>query len=283
MTLPVAVAQNSRYQEIAYDGFEDYDFQNDLCAKPCSTSNHLNFSLRAGDSLSTVEKHSGKYSLKVAQGGSFSTTPADIKFIRQNWDTLPVGMTNTTDTNTIVVNANQINKYCYNAVHTDSSALLPRFSPIPGSKIVVGAWVKEAKGCNCESYTENSISIEFRQAGGTIISTMQLKPAGGIIEGWQRIDSVITVPANAVTYSIRFNASANSITYFDDFRVQPFHSNMKTFVYNPVNLRLMAELDENNYATFYEYDDEGTLVRVKKETQRGIKTIKETRSALIKQ
>jgi hypothetical protein len=49
-----------------------------------------------------------------------------------------------------------------------------------------------------------------------------------------------------------------------------------------VSLRLMAELDENNYSTFYEYDDDGTLIRVKKETERGIMTLKETRSALIK-
>ena len=40
----------------------------------------------------------------------------------------------------------------------------------------------------------------------------------------------------------------------------------------------MSELDENNYATFYEYDDDGSLVRVKKETERGVKTIKETRT-----
>jgi hypothetical protein len=39
----------------------------------------------------------------------------------------------------------------------------------------------------------------------------------------------------------------------------------------------MAELDENNYSTFYEYDDEGNLMRLKKETERGIMTIKETR------
>ncbi|MBI3883032.1 MAG: hypothetical protein HY305_02130 [Sphingobacteriales bacterium] len=44
----------------------------------------------------------------------------------------------------------------------------------------------------------------------------------------------------------------------------------------------MAELDENNYASFYEYDDDGTLTRVKKETERGIKTITETRSAMQK-
>ncbi|MGK4569023.1 hypothetical protein [Flavobacterium sp. 3HN19-14] len=41
----------------------------------------------------------------------------------------------------------------------------------------------------------------------------------------------------------------------------------------------MAELDENNYATFYEYDKEGGLVRVKKETERGVQTIKESRSS----
>ena len=58
---------------------------------------------------------------------------------------------------------------------------------------------------------------------------------------------------------------------------------MKSFVYDALSLRMMAELDENNYATFFEYDDDGTLTRVKKETERGIKTIKETRSALIKE
>jgi len=44
----------------------------------------------------------------------------------------------------------------------------------------------------------------------------------------------------------------------------------------------MADLDENNYASFYEYDDDGTLIRVKKETEKGVITIKETRSALTK-
>ena len=48
----------------------------------------------------------------------------------------------------------------------------------------------------------------------------------------------------------------------DDIRVHPFNSNMKSFVYNPVNIRLMAELDENNHATFYEYDEEGKLIRI---------------------
>ena len=44
----------------------------------------------------------------------------------------------------------------------------------------------------------------------------------------------------------------------------------------------MAILDENNYATFFEYDDEGQLVRNKKETEKGIVTLKETRSRIRK-
>jgi len=57
---------------------------------------------------------------------------------------------------------------------------------------------------------------------------------------------------------------------------------MKSYVYDPVSLRLSAELDANNYTTFYEYDEEGTLIRTKIETREGIKTVSETRSALQK-
>jgi hypothetical protein len=110
-----------------------------------------------------------------------------------------------------------------------------------------------------------------------------LRPAGNIIEGWQRIEDTLTIPLSATSMTVRLKATSSDAVFFDDIRMHPFNSNMKSFVYNPVNIRLMAELDENNYATFYEYDDEGTLIRVKKETERGIKTIRETRSALLKQ
>jgi hypothetical protein len=40
----------------------------------------------------------------------------------------------------------------------------------------------------------------------------------------------------------------------------------------------MAEMDENNYETFYEYDQEGSLIRVKKETIEGVVTLQENRN-----
>jgi hypothetical protein len=77
-------------------------------------------------------------------------------------------------------------------------------------------------------------------------------------------------------------ASSSHCSWFDDLRIHPFNSNMKSYAYDPITLRLMAEMDENNYASFYEYDQEGNLMRVKKETENGISTLKESRSSIKK-
>jgi hypothetical protein len=160
-----------------------------------------------------------------------------------------------------------------------SNITLDRFTPLQGSKIVVGAWVRQETPCVNGNYEQASLEIEFNS--GTP-STFILKPKGNIIEGWQRIEDTLTIPLTATSATVRMKSTSSDAVFFDDLRIHPYHSNMKSFVYNSVNIRLMAELDENNYATFYEYDDDGTLIRVKKETERGIKTIRETRSALFK-
>jgi YD repeat-containing protein len=57
---------------------------------------------------------------------------------------------------------------------------------------------------------------------------------------------------------------------------------MESYVYNNINHRLLAKLDANNFATFYEYDKEGNLIRVKRETEIGIVTLKEIRQSTVK-
>ena len=53
---------------------------------------------------------------------------------------------------------------------------------------------------------------------------------------------------------------------------------MVSYAFNRYDRKLMAQLDQNNFATLYEYDENGALVRVKKETERGIYTLNESRN-----
>jgi len=146
--------------------------------------------------------------------------------------------------------------------------------------MIISAWVKEGQDCVSGTYTNNEIVVAFP---GHSSSEYDLRPSGVIIEGWQRYEGVITIPSDATNMSITMLATGSVPVYFDDLRIHPFNADMQSFVYNPTTLRLMAQLDQNNYALFFEYDDDGTLIRVKRETERGIQTVKETRSALIKQ
>ena len=153
--------------------------------------------------------------------------------------------------------------------------LLPKVAPIRGTKAVVTAWVKIA-GDNTNTASTAGMAPVKVQYPGVTGSDVTLTPTGVRIEGWQRYEAVTDIPLTATGMQLAFQPGANNILV-DDIRVHPFNANMKSFVYDPITLRLMAELDENNYATYYEYDDEGNLMRQKKETERGIMTIKETR------
>ncbi|TDX02417.1 PA14 domain-containing protein [Dinghuibacter silviterrae] len=262
LNLPVAVTQNARVQETAYEGFEDYGFITNTCDTVCPESRPFDFSAYQYE-MSDSAAHTGLYSLRVPAGQTVSiSAPVQAAYDLSNpsfKDTASAGAF---------------------AGQKAVSALLPPFEPYQGKRMLVSTWVKESVACTCQQYTNDHVSITFT-VGGVSTST-PLHTAGNIIEGWQRYDTLIDIPAGATNLTLSLAASGTATTYFDDIRIQPFNAEMKSYVYNPISLRLMAELDENNYATFYEYDDDGTLIRVKKETERGILTIKETRSALLK-
>ena len=152
------------------------------------------------------------------------------------------------------------------------------FKPAPGKKYVIGAWVKEDQPSQVPTYSKAGIEVSFLDASKSIIESHFFIPSGDIIDEWQRIYAEFIIPSN--TFSIQLSLLNNSSVpaFYDDIRIHPFNGSMKSFVYDPNTQRLMAELDENNYSTFYEYDNEGSLIRTKKETQRGVYTIQEARS-----
>lgn len=258
-THPIAVASNSRYTEIAYDGFEDYNYYvfggEDLCA-----SRHFNFrdQLSEDVSLDNSIKHTGMYSLKVNAGASamFTTsllTPTTTTNTRFNTDVTKI---------------------------TDYSDDLGTFTPDSG-KYLLGVWVKTGVKQGDTTYYVPNVKVTITDASN-VDHVTTYRASGNIIEGWQRIEGVFEVPAGAKNIKIELIGDESNDVWFDDIRVHPYDGNMASYVYDNRTLRLMAELDANNFATFYEYDLEGGLIRQKKETINGIVTLKEVRNSTIK-
>ncbi|OQP47877.1 hypothetical protein A4H97_30675 [Niastella yeongjuensis] len=270
LTMPTAVLQNSHYQEGAYEGFEDYGFKINTCDTTCGEIKHFDFS-GFQNSFTKTQAHTGLYSLQVPVNSSISIDAS----LQPAADADVARLTPTLAPDACAAGSS------LKGLRASKNTIVPEFAPLAGKRIIVGGWVKEDNSCLCKAYTRNHILVQF-VAGGDL-STVTLSPSGNLVEGWQRYEAVVDIPANATQMAISLKASDSATTWFDDIRIHPYNAQMKSFVYNPVNLRLMAELDENNYATFYEYDDDGTLVRVKKETERGVQTIKESRSALLKE
>lgn len=257
MSLPIAVGSNAQLQEIAYDGFEDYDFINSSdCRK-----NHFNFYENKTKRVA-YEAHTGLYSMMVTPGSSVSTKRK-----------LPIACTP------------YIAPNC--AYSLSCSDFIPLFSP-NAQKYVLSYWVKEKSNSMVSvllnrppvlSYTSSNVTVSIGGSAATLSNVVK----SAIIDGWQRVECTFTVPSGSsgdIVVSLN-NPSyiINGVTsYFDDIRIHPFNSNMKSFVYHPVTLKYIAELDANNFATFYEYDEEGSLIRVKKETEKGIMTIQETKN-----
>lgn len=146
------------------------------------------------------------------------------------------------------------------------------FAVLTDKKYLLNLWVQKNAGAQLPAMQV--------AANGSNIATFI--PKGAPIEGWQLMEARVNMTlVGGTPQSIALYFSGAAV--IDDVRVLPLDANMKTFVYDVANNnRLLAQLDENHYATFYEYDQEGQLVRVKKETEKGIVTISESRRALRK-
>jgi hypothetical protein len=223
----------------------------------CDT-NRSHFSFKKAINNTTIirtdeEAHSGKYSLKLTSNASASITKPLVNF--GNLDAP-------------VYSFSGSGQYILNPL-----AGIKGFAPVAEKKYIFSCWVND-NNANSSATTARVII----NGNSDYVTTFSKWP---VVEGWKRIEFPFVMPA---TGEVAFNltSSGGGTVYFDDVRIHPFDGQMKSYAYDPSSQRLWAEMDENNFATFYEYDDEGILIRVKKETERGIMTIKETRSSLRK-
>lgn len=230
-SLPVAVASNSEYREMAFDGFEDYT---STAYSTYAGHGHMQFVSTNGSfpaMLSANASHTGNYSLQVG-------TSAALEYSVQMASSYPTPV---------------------------------YFSPTPGADYQASVWVKVP--------TSGSATLSILDGAATIAS-VTTNAHDIIVEQWHKLDLKFTAPVAGNTLKIKLSATdpSGNPSYFDDIRIQPFKSAAKTYVYDPYTLWLLAELDDRNFATFYNYDESGVLVQVKKETEKGVMTLRTSRN-----
>jgi len=126
------------------------------------------------------------------------------------------------------------------------------------------------------------IDVVVRNKENAIDTVVSFQPSGPVIEGWQQVRGSFTCPINNAQLEITFKPGNGGQAWYDDLRLHPQLGNMKSYVYDLNDYHLTATLDEENFASFYYYDKEGNLYLVKKETEKGVKTISENVNYIIK-
>jgi hypothetical protein len=154
----------------------------------------------------------------------------------------------------------------------------PQFKLDQGKTYYVSAWVTvPTPDATLATYPSTiAIDVVVKNAGGTPVATTVIPLRGPIVDGWQQVNGTFTVGIPDSKIDINFRAgTSGAIAYFDDLRLHPNNGVMKSYVYDLKDFRLTSILDDQNYASFFYYDDEGNVYLVKKETERGRKTISE--------
>lgn len=168
---------------------------------------------------------------------------------------------------------------------------------IPGKKYELSAWVSKILS-HYKNLSNMNIKVEvnfLNNTGSYIGQSIESNSTdfkGQTINGWQQLNlsftpplgtdlvELILYPGNHEDISFSGGNALLKRAFFDDIRIFPSTGLMKSHVYDPLDLKLSATLDDNNYATFYYYDESGSLFLVKQETAEGIKTIQESRGHL---
>lgn len=257
--VPVAMANNAKNTDLAFDSFEDYNVFSS--GAPCTQQGHFDFngiSNFYSTYVSSSAAHTGRYSVKLDQSQSVSVT--------RTADPLK------TDCRSGISSIGYLTRAC---------DCKKSFAPEAG-KYLISAWAKEDNVSAVTRYSVPEIIVTVYSTStthDTIVSNNDV-----IIDGWQQLEGSFTIPsgADSVKVTLRHNGGGAYKIYFDDLRIHPYNSSMIANVYDPVSMRKWAVLDSYNYATYYEYNDQGILTRIKQETTDGIKTITEIRRSNVK-
>ncbi|SHL81660.1 hypothetical protein SAMN05444266_10590 [Chitinophaga jiangningensis] len=252
-SMSTAVASNAMRREVFYDGFEDYNY-NTLCSVGGNCAKD-NFSIPEvmpdySNCLNSSDAHSGNYCFKLNRRISLSA-PIHSREHEPGYGKYM-----------------DIDAQGQYRVKVDKNLYPAGFQPMPNKSYVFSVWVKDNQPAADIPYLPVYINDEQQPISHK-----------ATVEGWKLVEIEFKTDATGI-FNLVIGPAGNML--IDDIRIYPVDAVVQTYAYDAKTLRLMGTMDENNFATFYEYDDEGVLIRVKKETDRGIMTLKETRTVLKK-
>jgi hypothetical protein len=284
---PLAVANNASHSSILFDGFEEYD-KGDLydCNSNLKTSILINYLMQQWHwylwpnltkdraNISVSESHTGKQSLQILKG--YVEVPFSLI-------TEPSYTTRQLMNQFYLKSKHVIHPFYPNSTNEPKEYLLTywsKFDPLNG---------------------EPTLRLQYKDASNVWNSVSSNYIGEEIwVDGWRKLTISIIVPSQAKDKEMRMlihkTIKSNGVVkqsptqseyndfklFIDDIKVMPVNASMVSYVYDNLNYRIMAVLNDNHFATFYEYDDEGNLIRTKQETEKGIKTIKENRQNINK-
>lgn len=238
--LPKLVANNAKYEEVLYESFEDYK----------------TFMIESPHYLVPLSPFM-KFNQNLVQGKFIladTSLENNAKIVKEHAHTGHSSLKTGSIPYILNIPIKTINTVL------SSTTMLP-FLFLSEKEYIVQYWVKPV--------TNSGAEITYKSVG------IDAEPISPIIEGWQLMEKKVVIPSGVTAIDLQLPTAH----YVDDLRVFPIGANMKTYVYHPINQRVMASLNEAHFATFYEYDEEGNLVRTKKETERGIITLSENRQS----
>ncbi len=284
-SLVTAVGRNTTHSEMYFESFEDiykdygYMLSSILEAIVCQLPPPA-FRLSEAPEVLSTEAHTGHYGLPISPGGQADIGAIPVK-------SSPLDCTEAEGERLDGHTSHACD--CLNSEYLEEGEHKAGFVPIADEEYYLSVWVKDLSvfASIASQFLAPQVDIQFKQGGtwqtATSFTTSAAEP---IIDNWQRLEFAFEVPSNATDMKVLLKNTHTDGNFesapvvFDDLRIQPIKSNMKSYVYDLKTFNLSAELDENNYATYYNYDEEGRLTKVRKETERGIRTLNEGRMSL---
>ena len=143
------------------------------------------------------------------------------------------------------------------------------------TRYLVNVWVynvdNNVADANIELSYRNAAEQEVSNVVGNTTSTAYGSAEYVKAGDWTRMsfvipnlsDNELLGTATSLVVKIKGGTIAG-VMYFDDFRVQPYHGALKSYVYDDRD-RISAILDDRNFATVFKYNNAGELIEIHQE------------------